>query len=181
MLKFRTYYFSRHSWGRMCVEGGYRWGHTYETVCLLFVSEALHLVGNSLWWRHRGFEASERFMFLYDQSSLSQDNDESVLPWELYHSVLPPVCLMKDTGSNSAVIGAKIGLPLYAIQLPAPHFTLPKKRSPEMTKIIQSQRFHGFHLLLIASHALRGHSPYCRAGQGHCRLYLHNGPNSQRD
>lgn len=50
-----------------------------------------------------------------------------------------------------------------------------------MTKIIQSGLSHGFHLLLIALPALRGHSPHCRSGQGRCRLHLHNGPNSRRD
>lgn len=50
-----------------------------------------------------------------------------------------------------------------------------------MTKIIQSGPFHGFHLLLIALPALRGHPPHCRAGQGRCGLHLHNGPNSRRD
>lgn len=118
------------------------------------------------------------------QSLLSQDTDE---PWKLYHGNLPPIYLIKDTGRNyTAIIGAKICFPQCAIQLPKPyqppHFTLHQKNlSTEMTKIIQSGLFHGFHLLLIALLALRGHSPRCRAGQGRCRLHLHNGPNSRRD
>lgn len=50
-----------------------------------------------------------------------------------------------------------------------------------MTKIIQSGFFHGFHFLLIASPALGGHSLRSRAGQGRCRLHLHNGLYSRQD
>lgn len=58
---------------------------------------------------------------------------------------------------------------------------LKKKITAEATKIIQSSRFHGFNLLLIALLVLRGHSPHCRAGQGGCRLHLYNSHNSLQD
>lgn len=99
------------------------------------------------------------------------------LPWELYHGALPPVCLVTDTGSSN---WGKNSV-LYSSLSHISHFTLPKKPQCRETKIIQSGCFHGFHFLLIALPALRGHSPRCRAGQWRCRLHLHNGPNSRWD
>lgn len=99
----------------------------------------------------------------------------------LYHGPLPPVCLLKDKDSNSAVIGAKIGSPASAIRLPEPHLCPHSTPPAEATKIIQSALSHGFHLPLIALPVLRGQSPRCGAGQGRHQLHLHNGPDSRRD
>lgn len=147
-----SHFFVCHGWGRTCGE----WEPSEDTqmrkrLCLLGLSEDVHLAGNSLWWRHAALKSADGLMLPW-----SKAHDE-FLPWELYHASLPPVCPITDTGSNSTVIGAKNRLPSTCSSLSRRSLLISpcqKKQSAEMTKIIQSGLFHGFHLLLIALPAL---------------------------